>query len=126
MAACKALASHPGICYASLRFICALCSPVAQQVEQAAVNRWVAGSNPARGAEFPKKLAPWMQSESPFGATVGQLSLDFATERRHELTLQYVSICARRICGPRPGACRLQAGTCQNNPLVRAAVTKSP
>ena len=25
-------------------------SPVAQQVEQAAVNRWVAGSNPARGA----------------------------------------------------------------------------
>src|SRR4029077_14574154 len=25
-------------------------SPVAQQVEQAAVNRWVAGSSPARGA----------------------------------------------------------------------------
>jgi hypothetical protein len=58
MAACKALASHAGICYdaAYLRFICALCSPVAQQVEQAAVNRWVAGSNPARGANFPKHL----------------------------------------------------------------------
>ena len=28
----------------------ALCSPVAQLVEQAAVNRWVAGSSPARGA----------------------------------------------------------------------------
>ena len=26
------------------------CSPVAQSVEQAAVNRWVAGSSPARGA----------------------------------------------------------------------------
>ena len=29
----------------------ALCSPVAQLVEQAAVNRWVAGSSPARGAK---------------------------------------------------------------------------
>ena len=28
------------------------CSPVAQLVEQAAVNRWVAGSSPARGAIF--------------------------------------------------------------------------
>ncbi len=27
-----------------------ICSPVAQLVEQAAVNRWVAGSSPARGA----------------------------------------------------------------------------
>lgn len=27
-------------------------SPVAQLVEQAAVNRWVAGSSPARGATF--------------------------------------------------------------------------
>src|SRR4051794_38189784 len=27
-------------------------SPVAQLVEQAAVNRWVAGSSPARGANF--------------------------------------------------------------------------
>jgi hypothetical protein len=32
-------------------------SPVAQQVEQAAVNRWVAGSNPARGATISKDLA---------------------------------------------------------------------
>jgi hypothetical protein len=29
----------------------ARCSPVAQSVEQAAVNRWVAGSSPARGAK---------------------------------------------------------------------------
>ena len=32
-------------------------SPVAQLVEQAAVNRWVAGSSPARGAKFSKGLA---------------------------------------------------------------------
>src|SRR5262245_24044741 len=68
MAACKALASHPGICYdaASLRFICALCSPVAQQVEQAAVNRWVAGSNPARGAIFSRgfKVNPSLYKSS--------------------------------------------------------------
>jgi hypothetical protein len=35
----------------------ALWSPVAQLVEQAAVNRWVAGSSPARGAKFSKHLA---------------------------------------------------------------------
>src|SRR5262245_7955002 len=35
----------------------ALCSPVAQLVEQAAVNRWVAGSSPARGAKNLKSLA---------------------------------------------------------------------
>jgi hypothetical protein len=35
----------------------ALCSPVAQLVEQAAVNRWVAGSSPARGAKLPIDLA---------------------------------------------------------------------
>ena len=39
------------------------CSPVAQSVEQAAVNRWVAGSSPARGAikphaSRPKPIAP--------------------------------------------------------------------
>src|SRR5690242_19355479 len=32
-------------------------SPVAQLVEQAAVNRWVAGSSPARGAKSSKHLA---------------------------------------------------------------------
>ena len=39
----------------------ALCSPVAQQVEQAAVNRWVAGSNPARGATFFKELVEYSE-----------------------------------------------------------------
>src|SRR5262245_54485838 len=33
-------------------------SPVAQSVEQAAVNRWVAGSSPARGANLLYKLHP--------------------------------------------------------------------
>ena len=32
-------------------------SPVAQSVEQAAVNRLVAGSSPARGASYPQKWA---------------------------------------------------------------------
>ena len=49
----------------------ALCSPVAQQVEQAAVNRWVAGSNPARGAKFSKHLAKNLLALKVPGATSG-------------------------------------------------------
>ena len=58
---CKALERALPFCYlpnAPLA-ITALCSPVAQLVEQAAVNRWVAGSSPARGAiSFPGYLSP--------------------------------------------------------------------
>jgi hypothetical protein len=39
-------------------------SPVAQLVEQAAVNRWVAGSNPARGARETKHLAILVQPQN--------------------------------------------------------------
>ena len=35
-------------------------SPVAQQVEQAAVNRWVAGSSPARGATQNQRLRQYL------------------------------------------------------------------
>ncbi len=45
-----ALGKAPRHCYTTVR------SPVAQSVEQAAVNRWVAGSSPARGAKFLRYL----------------------------------------------------------------------
>ena len=51
----KGLASGSSFCYDPLEARwnkTALWSPVAQLVEQAAVNRWVAGSSPARGAKF--------------------------------------------------------------------------
>ena len=48
----KALESPRPFCYLPVeRRLARFCSPVAQLVEQAAVNRWVAGSSPARGAK---------------------------------------------------------------------------
>jgi hypothetical protein len=50
----------------------ALCSPVAQLVEQAAVNRWVAGSSPARGANFLNSLDLFRIPPHRFGQHLGQ------------------------------------------------------
>jgi hypothetical protein len=52
----------------------ALWSPVAQLVEQAAVNRWVAGSSPARGAILNKSLS---------GNSFHQVRASSATDVRH-------------------------------------------
>src|SRR5690242_2422319 len=71
-------------------------SPVAQLVEQAAVNRWVAGSSPARGAKLLKGLSPktanrvtWPKATSRLQARpTRRCSLDQEFERNRASTIR--------------------------------------
>ena len=52
-------------------------SPIAQLVEQAAVNRWVVGSSPTRGAYLlhAEKTAPRVRDPTPRGTHPGRIAL---------------------------------------------------
>ena len=80
-----------------LRVDGALCSPVAQQVEQAGVNRWVAGSSPARGANFPRKFSFFSLTSNQTGVHQGCTVKGLASVNALASRQRGLCVCGSRI-----------------------------